>query len=269
MQHTDWNIFSGVQNYTSGTGFTPWIATIIIHPPLVYPFFRQIRISRSTLLRWVRIYSGSSNKLESLYPKDRNDSGQVRALDEDTCLALADLRRQMPVAIKADCRSESRRNPGRIHPGYPHCCVFFNYLFPHYPKEHLNVYIQKSQRNGIRRRMRRYFHETLLHTADILLHGSALRGTNGPLKYSTGSPMVVHAASVGKRSENEGIIVVIQLKTALSTLQDRRTLILAKSLLTQCVSTVLKTTTPDRWTPPRRRRVNGQAVEQNGGNRNG
>ena len=44
----------------------------------------------------MRVYSGSSNKLESLYPKDRNDSGQVRALDEDTCLALADLRRQMP-----------------------------------------------------------------------------------------------------------------------------------------------------------------------------
>jgi len=60
------------------------------------PFSGRSRISRSTLLRWVRIYSESNNKLESLYPKDRNDNGQARALDEDTCLALSDLRRQMP-----------------------------------------------------------------------------------------------------------------------------------------------------------------------------
>ena len=60
------------------------------------PFSGKSRISRSTILRWIRIYLGSSNKLESLYPKDRNDNGQVRALDEDTCLALTDLRRQMP-----------------------------------------------------------------------------------------------------------------------------------------------------------------------------
>ena len=60
------------------------------------PLSGKSRISRSTLLRWVRIYLGSNSNLESLYPKDRNDNGQVRALDEDTCLALADLRRQMP-----------------------------------------------------------------------------------------------------------------------------------------------------------------------------
>ncbi len=60
------------------------------------PFSGRSRISRSTLLRWVRTYSESNNKLESLYPRGRNDSGQVRVLDEDTCLALADLRRQMP-----------------------------------------------------------------------------------------------------------------------------------------------------------------------------
>ena len=60
------------------------------------PFSGKSRISRSTILRWVRLYLGSNNKLESLYPKDRNDSGQVRVLDEDTCLALTELRRQMP-----------------------------------------------------------------------------------------------------------------------------------------------------------------------------
>ncbi len=60
------------------------------------PLSRKSRISRSTLLRWVRIYTGNRNNLESLYPKDRNDNGKVRVLDEDTCLALTELRRQKP-----------------------------------------------------------------------------------------------------------------------------------------------------------------------------
>ena len=60
------------------------------------PFSGKSRISRSTILRWVRLYTGSHNRLESLYPVGRNDSGRVRVLDEDTCLALTELRRQMP-----------------------------------------------------------------------------------------------------------------------------------------------------------------------------
>jgi len=60
------------------------------------PLSGKSRISRSTLLRWVRVYTGSRNNLEALYPKDRNDNGKARALDEDTCLALTELRRQKP-----------------------------------------------------------------------------------------------------------------------------------------------------------------------------
>lgn len=60
------------------------------------PFSGKSRIIRSTILRWVRLYVASGNKLKSLYPQGRNDSGRVRVLDEDTCLALTELKRQMP-----------------------------------------------------------------------------------------------------------------------------------------------------------------------------
>ncbi|MEI6703533.1 MAG: DDE-type integrase/transposase/recombinase [Deltaproteobacteria bacterium] len=62
----------------------------------VIPGSARSRISRGTILRWVKLYSESGNKLESLYPKQRDDRGAVRVLDDDTCQALLTLRRQMP-----------------------------------------------------------------------------------------------------------------------------------------------------------------------------
>jgi putative transposase len=60
------------------------------------PFSGKTRISRSTILRWVRLYTENGGRLEALYPQGRNDSGKVRALDEETSLALLELRRKMP-----------------------------------------------------------------------------------------------------------------------------------------------------------------------------
>jgi len=62
----------------------------------VIPGSHRTRISRGTILRWAKLYTGSGSKLESLYPKRRTDRGQGRVLDEDTCQALIALRRQMP-----------------------------------------------------------------------------------------------------------------------------------------------------------------------------
>lgn len=56
----------------------------------------RTRLSRSTILRWVRLYVASGGKLEALSPRRRQDRGRGRVLDEDTALALAELRRQMP-----------------------------------------------------------------------------------------------------------------------------------------------------------------------------
>ena len=60
------------------------------------PCSGRTRLSRSTLLRWIRCYNSSGCKLESLYPKERKDNGKTRALDEETGLALTALRRQLP-----------------------------------------------------------------------------------------------------------------------------------------------------------------------------
>jgi hypothetical protein len=62
------------------------------------PFSQKTRISKGTIFRWIRLYKNSNGDLRSLHPKDRSDQRKSRALDEDTCLALVNLRLQMPEA---------------------------------------------------------------------------------------------------------------------------------------------------------------------------
>ncbi|MCF8084553.1 MAG: DDE-type integrase/transposase/recombinase [Deltaproteobacteria bacterium] len=62
------------------------------------PFSDRSRISRSAILRWIRLYTESGNRLESLYPKDRSDNGKSRTIDEETGLNLIRLRQEMPDA---------------------------------------------------------------------------------------------------------------------------------------------------------------------------
>jgi len=62
------------------------------------PFSDRTRISRSAILRWIRLYNESGGQLESLYPKDRSDNGKSRAIDKETGLNLIHLSREMPDA---------------------------------------------------------------------------------------------------------------------------------------------------------------------------
>jgi transposase InsO family protein len=62
------------------------------------PHSAKTRISRSTILRWIADYKAGNQKLKSLYPKDRNDIGKSRSMDEDTSLALINLRHELPNA---------------------------------------------------------------------------------------------------------------------------------------------------------------------------
>lgn len=62
------------------------------------PYSQKTRISPSTLLRWMRRYRVANGKLESLYPQDRSDRGQSRAIDPESVLALIGLRQEMPQA---------------------------------------------------------------------------------------------------------------------------------------------------------------------------
>ena len=58
------------------------------------PFSTRMRISRSTILHWLRRYEASGQRLESLYPDERSDKNGTRVLDPDTSLALIRLKKE-------------------------------------------------------------------------------------------------------------------------------------------------------------------------------
>lgn len=62
------------------------------------PFSEKTRISRGCVLNWVKAYRDSNGDIRSLYPRTRRDKGVIRTIDEDTCLSLIELRKQMPEA---------------------------------------------------------------------------------------------------------------------------------------------------------------------------
>ena len=62
------------------------------------PYSRRTRISRGTILGWVKRYKDSGGKLESLYPKDRSDRAKSRAIDEQTAQNLIALKKSLPAA---------------------------------------------------------------------------------------------------------------------------------------------------------------------------
>ena len=72
------------------------------------PLSNQTRISRSTILRWAGMYLKEGGKLAALYPRGRNDSGKSRALDEETGLALVQLRGQLPELKVTELLKEMR-----------------------------------------------------------------------------------------------------------------------------------------------------------------
>lgn len=84
------------------------------------PFSTRTRISRSTILAWVRAYT-RSHRLESLYPEDRKDRGRPRVMDEETVASLVRLKRDhrgisLPVLLK-----EARQRgivPARLNVSY-------------------------------------------------------------------------------------------------------------------------------------------------------
>lgn len=62
------------------------------------PCTGRTRLSRSTILSWIKAYRNSNYDLKSLYPRDRRDKGRSRAIDEDTGLALIRLKQAHPKA---------------------------------------------------------------------------------------------------------------------------------------------------------------------------
>ena len=62
----------------------------------VMPHSEKTSIGRTCIFSWVKAYKDSNGDIRSLYPRDRSDKGKSRAIDEDTCLGLLRLRKEMP-----------------------------------------------------------------------------------------------------------------------------------------------------------------------------
>jgi putative transposase len=62
------------------------------------PYSQRTRLTKSTLLRWIKRYKESNGNLKSLFPVDRSDRGASRGIDEETALALLHFRKQMPTS---------------------------------------------------------------------------------------------------------------------------------------------------------------------------
>jgi putative transposase len=82
------------------------------------PFSQKTRLTRATILRWVRMYEQGNGKLSSLYPQSRSDQGKNRTMDEETACALLGLRNTFPKAPVAFVIDEMNRrklvSPGII-----------------------------------------------------------------------------------------------------------------------------------------------------------
>lgn len=59
----------------------------------------RTRIGESTIKEWVGRYKQGGNKLEALYPQERNDRGKTRAIDPETAQGLIALRKEMPLVL--------------------------------------------------------------------------------------------------------------------------------------------------------------------------
>ncbi len=60
------------------------------------PFSNRSVVSRSTIEKWVCDYKKSGYRLEGLYPHERNDKGQNRALSNSLKLAIKELKTERP-----------------------------------------------------------------------------------------------------------------------------------------------------------------------------
>ena len=80
------------------------------------PFSEKTSLSMATIRRWCRLYKDSNGDLKSLKPKDRCDQGKSRAMDEDTCLSLIELKSQIP-ALSVPQLIEQMNRQNRVSPG--------------------------------------------------------------------------------------------------------------------------------------------------------
>ncbi len=80
------------------------------------PFSDKTRITRSTILRWVKLYKDSAGNLDALVNQPRSDQGHSRVIDQETGLSMIRLRQEFPKATVARL-IETMRERKLVSPG--------------------------------------------------------------------------------------------------------------------------------------------------------
>ena len=62
------------------------------------PFSGKSFVRRSTIRAWLQCYQQGGGRLESLFPKDREDEGRSRSIDAETELSLVTLKQELKAA---------------------------------------------------------------------------------------------------------------------------------------------------------------------------
>jgi transposase InsO family protein len=111
----------------------------------VIPFSDKTRITRSAILRWVKLYRESGGKLEALANQDRSDNGMSRVIDEETAMALAQLRKQLPKATVVRLIDEMNRRK-LVSPGLTLAPTTVNRFLNHHGLMKLTQAIPEDRR---------------------------------------------------------------------------------------------------------------------------
>jgi len=89
------------------------------------PYSCRTNISRGTIFEWVRKYTKSGNKLESLYPKERNDTGRSRSIDDETIASIIKIKKDKPlISLESLINETVDKNPGIIARNLPNSTVY-------------------------------------------------------------------------------------------------------------------------------------------------
>ena len=62
------------------------------------PFSGKSFVRRSTIRAWLQCYQQGGGRLESLFPKDREDEGRSHSIEAETELALVTLKQELKAA---------------------------------------------------------------------------------------------------------------------------------------------------------------------------
>ncbi len=62
----------------------------------IIPHSPRTSIGKSTILNWIKAYIEGGRRIQALYPQGRCDNGRARRYDQETCLTLIRLRKEMP-----------------------------------------------------------------------------------------------------------------------------------------------------------------------------